>query len=174
MLAKQENAMSKPVDRWRTISRRAKNKGIACCSLEEFTAWYEAQAKVCRYCRFEEEFFRRYLTGSKKSLHIDRLNNRGGYTISNIGLACHKCNSLTKGCASADYAIEMAKSMLEKGLDPEYHLWHVHDSLRQEACRWHQFNFGYSHPTNPAKYCYTMANESHFDDPVNMPLPSEG
>ena len=84
---------------WTGIKNRCKNKHIKLqMSKEEFFQWYDNQIRQCIYCGIlEEEWLQTKDSMLKlyKHLHIDRKDNKKGYNISNIVLACPRCN-LTK------------------------------------------------------------------------------
>ena len=59
-------------------------------TFEEFVEWRNSQPKICYYCG---ELLR--VGGrNRECLTIDRMDNRGDYTIGNIVLACVSCNSI--------------------------------------------------------------------------------
>jgi 5-methylcytosine-specific restriction endonuclease McrA len=84
---------------WLTITNRCKNKQIKLqMTKQEFFQWYDNQIRQCIYCGIlEEDWLKTKDSMLKiyKHLHVDRKNNKIGYKISNIVLACPRCN-LTK------------------------------------------------------------------------------
>ena len=79
-------------DKWRIARQRSKKKNVPICTLVEFTDWHANQALECVYCSISEADAIRTF-GHR--LHIDRREAELGYVVSNIQLACHRCN-LTK------------------------------------------------------------------------------
>ncbi len=79
-------------DKWRFARQRARKKGVPICTLAEFIEWHSKQKLECVYCSMvEADAIRAF--GHR--LHIDRREAALGYVVSNIQLACHRCN-LTK------------------------------------------------------------------------------
>ena len=86
-------------NRWRvthTIAS-AKNRGIDCCSKEEFVKWIETSSKTCHYCgRTEIDFLKSNdaLVHKYKRMTIDRVDNEIGYYPSNMKYCCFRCNAI--------------------------------------------------------------------------------
>ena len=60
-------------------------------SKKEFAIWYNSQPKICSYCEITmEDSFKL----QNKRLTIDRINNKKGYDLNNICLACFRCNAI--------------------------------------------------------------------------------
>lgn len=63
----------------------------------DFIAWYNKKEKKCYYCKrtlLEIKEDKRELNKFKNRLTIDRKNNKIGYTLDNMVLACHRCNAI--------------------------------------------------------------------------------
>ena len=78
---------------------------------KEFEHWYNKQEQICYYCaRTVKEIIndKKERINVKFRLSIDRKNNKKGYTINNIVLACYRCN-----CIKSEYFT--AKEMLKIG-----------------------------------------------------------
>lgn len=80
--------------RWENIAKRASQKGWGVMSRSQFFAWHSSQKKECSYCGVGEETARILY---KFPLAIDRKDNKIGYIIDNVVLACHRCNTV-KSC----------------------------------------------------------------------------
>jgi len=117
---------------------------MACCDFASFKTWYDNQPKVCAYCGIEQEFLEQYCIKRKgaATLHIDRINNRRGYVLGNMRLACFVCNSTMKWTRSEEFIKVVVGAILANGMLDQYHLWNVPMNLREEACFWHQFRRG--------------------------------
>ncbi|MDH3362127.1 MAG: hypothetical protein OEM50_01610 [Gammaproteobacteria bacterium] len=81
----------------KVVSQKTNGKHQFDLTKEDFTAWYEAQDKVCVYCGCDIQQTRailKELSVSRRSnrLQIDRMRNEEGYTLENIVLACPICN----------------------------------------------------------------------------------
>lgn len=82
---------------WQRLSYRAKARNIPFkITLEEFTLWFNAQKKECFYCEITFEQMKQskdtMIARFKKSFSVDRRLNNGAYEITNIVLACQRCN----------------------------------------------------------------------------------
>lgn len=63
-------------------------------SKEDFIKWHNSQKKKCVYCDRTEQEAIKDRNGNYKRLTIDRKNNNEGYSLDNIVLACHRCNTI--------------------------------------------------------------------------------
>ncbi len=90
---------------------------------EAFVTWYVSQDKRCVYCRLtEEEFLNAFQSHYKRHLTrltIDRKNNELDYTLDNIALACHRCNSIK----SDWFTYEEMREIAEKYIIPRIEEW---------------------------------------------------
>lgn len=62
---------------------------------EDFIEWYRREPKKCCYCELPEEHLSLidYIAlGHRRRLEIERIDNRKGYAMGNIALACATCN----------------------------------------------------------------------------------
>jgi len=84
---------------WGGIKGRCKKKRIKLqMSKSEFLKWYLKQIRICVYCNISEIEWNQTkdsLVKKFKHLHVDRKDSTKGYLISNLVLACPRCN-LTK------------------------------------------------------------------------------
>jgi len=74
-------------------------RGLSCCSKEEFSHWLENEAiHLCDYCKSGIEIIKEREKGNHKlytgRLSIDRKDNSIGYKASNLTFACFRCNKL--------------------------------------------------------------------------------
>jgi len=78
------------------IKRRCKKKNIPLnMTLSEFLMWYTIQEKTCVYCGISEDRWSDSGDSLAKfyyRLQVDRSDNKKGYSIDNIVLACPRCN----------------------------------------------------------------------------------
>ncbi len=77
---------------WYSISSRCKKRNREYLSYSAFQSWYSKQVQQCCYCGVRPEQLS-YPIKHHNDMSIDRMNNSKGYTIDNICLCCHKCNS---------------------------------------------------------------------------------
>ncbi len=127
------NYRSSPKGAYSSIKQNAKKRGIDFkIKQDEFLDWYKKQEKACSYCgipqnRLAGKFTPRarktynkneghydgkkgkYNYSSTPRLSIDRLDNSGSYTLDNITLACHLCNSIKFDILSADEMREIGQ-----------------------------------------------------------------
>lgn len=93
-------------EKYRWVRDRAKKKKVPICSQTEFLLWYSLQKLECVYCHISEvdslrKFYHR--------LHIDRLDPKLGYVVSNIQLACHRCNLTKNAYITHEQMMEIAE-----------------------------------------------------------------
>lgn len=117
------------------ITHREKRE--LCFTSDEFVEWYNSQDKICVYCGLtEEEFIKAFQPHYKrkmKRLTVDRKNNDEGYTLDNIVLACHRCNSIK----SDWFTYEEMKEIAKKYIIPRIDEWRnpVHRIIRSSLSR---------------------------------------
>lgn len=106
--------------RFFAIRNRAKKHGIAfLIDLETFVQWHSESPKLCHYCGVSENELGR--TGRKKNmLTVDRKNNRIGYELSNLCLACFRCNNMKSNFFTEEEWKEVADKFIKPRLG-EYH-----------------------------------------------------
>ena len=83
---------------------------------KEFIEWYENTPKQCVYCdlpeeemwAMQEDFDRRV-----KRLELDCANNKLGYEIGNIMLACHRCNFIKNNILTYEEMREFAQKYIK-------------------------------------------------------------
>jgi len=80
----------KPAEhRYQWLKLRAIKKTIPICNKDEFITWFYRQERVCVYCGMTEERAKELY---HKALHVDRIDSSGGYIVTNMKLACDRCN----------------------------------------------------------------------------------
>jgi len=93
---------------------------------EEFVAWYDSQVKICHYCGVSENLLK--AIGRKKSiLTVDRKNNHCGYELSNMCLACFRCNNMKSDFFTEEEWMDIAKRYISPRLN-EYHHGHERET----------------------------------------------
>jgi len=63
----------------------------------DFISWYDNQEKKCYYCKRTVDEIKQDIREAKRNknrLSIDRKNNKKGYELNNIVLACYRCNTI--------------------------------------------------------------------------------
>jgi len=107
----------KPKEIYRGIYHSAKKRNIIInFSKEEFINWYNNQDKKCYYCKRDikeiikvekkHKFYKRF-----KRLTIDRKDNRKGYVLNNIVLACRRCNSIKGDYFTEQQMLKIGKTI---------------------------------------------------------------
>jgi len=76
---------------------------------KEFINWYNQQKKQCYYCGLKLNEVYKDKFGRTKRLTIDRKNNKIGYTIRNIVLACFRCNTIKSNYFTAKEMLRIGK-----------------------------------------------------------------
>jgi hypothetical protein len=83
---------------------------------EDFVEWYNNQTKKCIYCdRIEIEAIKDR-NGNYKRLSIDRKDNNKGYTLDNIVLCCHRCNTIKSKTFTYEQMIRVG-NILKEGIN---------------------------------------------------------
>jgi len=92
-----------PKEIYRHLAMRVKNKQVPkkILTRKKFLNWYNNQERKCHYCNRTIEDVRKNSRETNNNhatgrLSIDRKNNKRGYVLNNIVLACFRCNN-TKG-----------------------------------------------------------------------------
>lgn len=104
-----KNSYYSPSGIYSALKSRAKQRKIN-FSLEKvlFIDWYISQEQKCHYCGKTLEQINEKKFGRTNKLTIDRKDNKKGYEINNIILACMRCNYI-----KSDYFTE--QEMLQIG-----------------------------------------------------------
>jgi len=79
---------------------------------KEFEHWYNKQKQVCYYCaRTVKEIIndKKERTNLKFRLSIERTNNKKGYSLNNIVLACARCNMIKGSYFTAKQMLKIGK-----------------------------------------------------------------
>jgi len=96
---------------------------------DAFLEWWNSHPKICAYCGITQEEFANFQEHYKMKIRrmtIDRKNNSGQYTIDNIVMACHRCNSIKSDWFTYDEMKEIA----DKYMKPRIEVWRkTHSSL---------------------------------------------
>lgn len=80
---------SSPYGVYSKLQQRSKRKELPICSRAAFVAWFQNQSLECHYCGCSLREQRR---DRSTRFEIDRKNCKKGYILSNIVLACSRCN----------------------------------------------------------------------------------
>jgi len=103
-----------PVGIFSRIKGRANYEGKKPFNLikEDFIKWYNAQSKNCAYCGISENdivIWRKNFNRWVKKLSIDCMDNGVGYIISNLVLACERCNTIKGNMFSHEQMLEIGQ-----------------------------------------------------------------
>lgn len=101
---------------YRWLRHRSANSKITICSLDEFKNWYDHVEKACEYCGITESHS---LQLFRHKLHIDRKVGDLGYVISNIVMACQRCNLIKNGYLTYQDMKEIANVYIKPRLPKE-------------------------------------------------------
>ena len=82
---------------------------------EDFINWYNNQEKKCIYCSRIEQDAIKDRNGNYKRLSIDRKDNDKGYTLNNIVLCCHRCNTIKSKIFTYEQMIRVG-NILKEGI----------------------------------------------------------
>jgi len=90
-------------------------------SRQEFVDWYNKQDKKCFYCgvlekKMPEVVRRSYWKNRKlsKRLTIDRMDNKKGYAVDNIVLACPRCNGVKSDFFTVNEMKKIGKEIIQQ------------------------------------------------------------
>ena len=96
--------------RYCQIKVRAKKRNIEfLISKGEFTDWFTTRIGLCHYCGRE---LSKYRNGSLRGLTIDRRDNDRPYEMSNLVLACSRCNLMKGSWLTEEQMIDAAERYL--------------------------------------------------------------
>ena len=85
-------------------------------SREAFIEWYKNEPKTCAYCDIPEELLQKIddlYNNTTVRLTIDRIDNDGCYEISNLVLACSRCNSIKSDLFDFDTMRKLAQLFIK-------------------------------------------------------------
>jgi len=85
-------------------------------TFKDFNIWYNKQEQKCIYCNRTLEEIKNDNRENDKYKHrltIDRKNNAKGYILSNIGLACYRCNTIKGEYFTEQEMIEIGKTIYQ-------------------------------------------------------------
>jgi hypothetical protein len=86
---------------WKLLKYRAKQKGFEnIIESQDFEDWWNKQKPECIYCHLNVR--------NKRSLQVDRKDNRIGYSEENIVLACFRCNRVKSDVFTFEQMLEIA------------------------------------------------------------------
>lgn len=99
-----------------TLKAGAKKRKVGFTILfEDFEKWYLNQTQECYYCkRSLEKCLKDKDTKGITRLTFDRKNNKIGYTIANLALACFRCNDLKSNYFTEEEMLEIGKIIYRK------------------------------------------------------------
>jgi hypothetical protein len=84
-----------PVGIYRRLKSGAKSRNITFnITQDDFIKWYNKQNKICCYCKRTLKETKKDIGKKCYRLSIDRKDNNKGYTLDNIVLCCHRCNTI--------------------------------------------------------------------------------
>jgi len=98
------------------LKRTAKERKLKLLSRDDFIKWYNATEKICQYCkRTLEEIQHDKIENSNniRRLSIDRKDNNKGYVLSNLGLACYRCNHVKGNYFSESQMLKIGNILKE-------------------------------------------------------------
>jgi len=87
-------------------------KQIFSISKEDFINWYNCQKQECYYCNKSLSEIKKDKSvpfNMKMRLTIDRKDNKKGYIINNIVLACNRCNTIKGNFFTEQQMLKIAK-----------------------------------------------------------------
>lgn len=97
------------VQKYNSLKSRSKINKIPCdITLSDFRTWYYTSEHICSYC--ERDISKR--TNRMDNLSIDRKLNHLGYTLSNLCLACNRCNTVKGNTFTFEQMREIAQKYL--------------------------------------------------------------
>lgn len=107
---------------YKVIKRNSIKRNIECLSQLDFLEWYSKQDKVCIYCGINEEKIHtlsnyKRLNNTSPNINrltIDRIDNKLGYIVNNIKLACNACNSTKADLFSFEEMCKIGKLFIIK------------------------------------------------------------
>ena len=104
--------------RYVLMKGRAKANGWEITDWHTFRDWFNGADKRCHYCGVTADALKE--TGrTKTSLSVDRKDNKVGYVVDNMALACHRCNNI-----KSDFFTEADMMKIAELIKPriqEYH-----------------------------------------------------
>lgn len=83
---------------------------------EEFLKWYDQQTKVCHYCDILAEDLHKLsdpFNDFSHRLTIDCKDNAIGYELSNIVLACRRCNSIKSDILTYEEMLYVGRNFIK-------------------------------------------------------------
>jgi len=99
-----------PLGKLKTLQAHAKERNIKCkIDKNDFIMWYNSQSKFCTYCKQSEINIKHDTIGKFKTLTLDRKDNKKGYSVDNIVLACYRCNAIKNKFLTYDEMIKVGK-----------------------------------------------------------------
>jgi len=111
-----ERRRKNPNSLFHTIRRNARYRNLSFnLDKKEFIDWWNKQKQECFYCSIPVGRFAIADLGKKlaKRLSIDRLNNKEGYKISNLVLACLRCNFIKSNLLTSKEMKEIGQKYLK-------------------------------------------------------------
>ena len=87
------------------------------CSRKDFIEWFNIQLQECHYCGVSKEDMvlqnDSQLKRFHKTLSIDRMNNNEGYIVTNMVLACIRCNYIKGDFFTYEEMLEIGKKYVK-------------------------------------------------------------
>ena len=105
----------KPNYIWRLLKATAKRRGISFeLNENDFINWFNTQDKICVYCKLpQSEIPKIGDPNLRNRLSIDRIECSKGYLLSNIVLACCRCNMIKSDLFTFDEMKEIGAKYVE-------------------------------------------------------------
>ena len=104
----QNRVRKTPRGYYNRIRDNARRKGIIFgITIGEFIAWFQQQELKCHYCKQTLEQGNGSLIAN--SCNIDRKDNKQGYSLDNIVIACRRCNSMKGDWLTYEQTKEIAQ-----------------------------------------------------------------
>lgn len=94
---------------WRQMKRRSRFEFTL--TIQAFKEWYMSQPRICSYCECNEM---EAVNLFERKLHVDRKDSAKGYELSNICLACTRCNLVKNKYLTFEQMKSVAKQFFAK------------------------------------------------------------
>ncbi len=100
-----------PRGRYFRLKENAKNESTFDITADDFIKWWNNQPQTCYYCE-QPLTIGVWKQHRLTDLTIDRKDNKQGYTLSNIALACRRCNLMKGDWLTEQQTLEIAQKYL--------------------------------------------------------------
>lgn len=114
---------NKASNKFSKLRANARARGIEIeFTRDEFDEWLSKQEQVCVYCGIEASRLAAHRDKKSRKLTVDRANNQESYKLSNICLACFRCNNMKSNFFTAEQWREIATKFIKPRIDEYHHL----------------------------------------------------